>query len=335
MKIKMSKLLVVMLLIAAAFILFLIVSGIKQSKPFLTDEYYKNISYAANLEGKYGTLGSYNVNYAEFDHEERAIGKIRVYYPSLGEGLEGAGAEGAAEEGASSNISSAMGTDKYPMILIVNGSASPAKKYQPFFKRLASWGFIVVGNDDGGAGTGASTETTLNFMLEGDFKNNIDEDSIGIAGYSQGGAGALAAVTMQPSGSKYKAIFTGSAAYPALATTMGWNYDVSKINIPYFMTASNGKSDDSGTEEIDTNFGGVSPLKGLKQVYDGMGPDVPKVLARVDGVEHEDILTETEAYMTAWFMYLLKGDEEAAKVFLGDGAEILTNSKWVDVEMNL
>ena len=36
--------------------------------------------------------------------------------------------------------------------------------------------------------------------------------------------------------------------------------------------------------------------------------------------------------MTAWFRYTLMNDEEASKVFLGDSAEILSNSNnWQDV----
>jgi hypothetical protein len=53
-------------------------------------------------------------------------------------------------------------------------------------------------------------------------------------------------------------IFTGSAAYPFLAHNMGWDYDVGKVTIPYFVT--------SGTGETD---------------------DVEKVRARATGAEHE------------------------------------------------
>ena len=38
--------------------------------------------------------------------------------------------------------------------MVVNGSQSPARTYLPFFERLASWGFIVVGTDDPQPGTG-------------------------------------------------------------------------------------------------------------------------------------------------------------------------------------
>ena len=42
----------------------------------------------------------------------------------------------------------------------------------------------------------------------------------------------------------------------------------------------------------------------------------------------------TDGYMTAWMLWQLTGDEEAAKVFVGEDAEILKNPNWQDVEKN-
>ena len=39
--------------------------------------------------------------------------------------------------------------------------------------------------------------------------------------------------------------------------------------------------------------------------------------------------------MTAWFMYWLQGDQEAGKAFLGEDAEILSNTCWQDIEKNI
>ena len=38
--------------------------------------------------------------------------------------------------------------------------------------------------------------------------------------------------------------------------------------------------------------------------------------------------------MTAWMLWQLQGDAEAARVFVGDDAEILTNANWQDIEKN-
>lgn len=37
---------------------------------------------------------------------------------------------------------------------------------------------------------------------------------------------------------------------------------------------------------------------------------------------------------STWMLYHLQGDMEAASVFVGENAEILTNSGWQDVEKN-
>jgi len=46
------------------------------------------------------------------------------------------------------------------------------------------------------------------------------------------------------------------------------------------------------------------------------------------------MLIRGDGYLTAWMLYQLKGDDEAAKVFIGEDAEILHNSNWQDVEKN-
>ena len=42
---------------------------------------------------------------------------------------------------------------------------------------------------------------------------------------------------------------------------------------------------------------------------------------------------EGDPYMTAWFEYWLKNDQEAGKVFLGEDAELLKNDRWQDVRI--
>ncbi|MCR5228572.1 MAG: hypothetical protein K6D03_00430 [Solobacterium sp.] len=37
---------------------------------------------------------------------------------------------------------------KYPAVIFVNGTGIRGSKYKALFKHLASWGFIVAGNED-------------------------------------------------------------------------------------------------------------------------------------------------------------------------------------------
>ena len=281
----------------------------------ITEGYYKNFRSDAPLEIKYSGLGSYETAYTEFSSDNASIGKVRVWYPKE---LESGG-------------------KAWPMIMVVNASGTPAASYEPFFPRLASWGFIVVGNEDPQTGTGETASVTLDFMLnipaDSLLSGKIDTENMGIIGYSQGGAGAICALTNYENGTRYKTIFTGSAAYPTLARNMGWAYDMSKVTVPCFMCAGTGKSDDSGSDP-EKGFGGVSPLSALVENYNKIPDSVMKIRSRAVGAEHEQMLARSDGYMTAWMLYQLAGDEEAGGVFLGEDAEILRNANWQDVEKN-
>jgi len=322
---RFMKIIGIVLLCIIGVILLLIVgltlkNRIERNKPWLADDYYTQINYEMPLEQKYAGLGNYEVKQATHKLDEKSIENIRIWYPANMEATD----------------------SKYPMIIAVNGSNTAALNYEPFFSRLASWGFIVVGNDDRQSGTGASTSVTLNYMLqlnrnsESVFHEKIDDIKIGCVGYSQGGAGAIRAVTEFENSDSFTCLFTGSAAYALLANNMGWGYDVSKISIPYFMTAGTGASDDVGNSEIHNNevFAGVAPLASLVENYNMISNDVFKVKARVSGAEHGDMQIKTDSYMTAWMLYHLREDDEAGSVFIGESAEILSNSGWQDIEKN-
>ena len=314
---KVMKFIGVIILVIAAVVAALVIKGlIEAKKTSVKDDYYTEFSSFASLEQKYSQLGTYEVSSFDDPSDNETIKKVRFWYPSELENSD----------------------KKYPVIVVVNASGTPAFKYEPWFKRLASWGFIVVGNEDPQAGTGESTSIMLDYLLnlpkDHRLNDRFDKENIGIVGFSQGGAGALAAVTMYDNGTAYKTIFTGSAAYPFLAGNMGWNYDVSKIKIPYFMAAGPGATDDKGVADITKEYAGVAPLASLIENYETISDDVLKVRARATGAEHEDMLARSDGYMTAWMLWQLCGKEEADSVFTGEDAEILHNNNWQDVEKN-
>ena len=314
---KVMKIIGVIILVIAAVVAALVIKGLVEAKKTsVKEDYYTGFSSSAPLEQKYSQLGGYKVSSFDDPSENATIKKVRFWYPSELENSD----------------------TKYPVIVVVNASGTPAFKYEPWFKRLASWGFIVVGNEDPQAGTGETTSIMLDYLLNllQDHKLNgrLDTENIGIVGFSQGGAGALAAVTMYDNGTAYKTIFTGSAADPCRAGNMGWNYDVSKIKIPYFMAAGTGATDDKGVADITKEYAGVAPLASLIENYGAISDDVVKVRGRATGAEHEDMLARSDGYMTAWMLWQLCGDEDAAAVFVGENAEILHNNNWQNVEKN-
>ncbi len=113
---------------------------------------------------------------------------------------------------------------------------------------------------------------------------------------------------------------------------MDWSYDVSKINIPYFMVAGTGHFDAGTAQDITATQGqGICPLWSLNKNYENIPDTVNKIMARRVDTDHGDMLRHADGYMTAWFMYWLKGDTKAGDAFFGDNAEILTNTNWQDV----
>ena len=298
----------VIIVVALALILMLGRNILDAKLPALSGNYYKSFKSQAELEQKYSQLGEYSVDSYTLENADETAGEINVWYPKNTE-------------------------HKVPMIIVANPSKLPASNYKPFFERLASWGFVVVGNEDPQSGNGASTSATLEAMKglveTHPLRDVIDFDKIGVVGYSQGGSGALAAVTEYDNGSEFKAIFTGSAVEPGLAKSMGWVYDTSKIQASYFMTASTGDTDtgDGKTE-------GVAPLTSLMDAYISLEGDCEKIRARVSNADHNDMLKKCDGYMTAWMLYELAGDREAAMAFTGPDAEILTNANWQDIEKN-
>lgn len=311
-------------LLCIVILIILLVGGlmiknyIDSQKSWLEKDYYTEFQSDLVLEKKYAGFGNYNVSSTVIKSEDDTIKNIRIWYPAELENK----------------------TQDYSLIIVTNASNMAALNYEAFFERLASWGFVVVGNDDRQAGTGSSTSKTLDYILSLDndqnsiFYNKISQKNIGIVGYSQGGAGAIRAVTEFENSNQYKTIFTGSAAYALLAKNMGWGYDASKISIPYFMTAGTGTSDDTGVEDAEKEYGGVAPLSSLIANYEKITDDVFKLRARAVGAEHDDMQARTDGYMTAWMLYQLQGDEEAEKAFIGEDAEILTNINWQDIEKN-
>lgn len=168
---------IILIVLVVGFLL--IKNYIDSQKPWLEKDYYTQFQPDLELEKKYAGLGDYEVSGMVVKSGDKTIGNIRIWYPSEMENMQ----------------------NRYPLIVVVNGSNTAALNYEPYFERLASWGFVVVGNDNRQAGTGISTSQTLDYMLEQNqnpgnlFYEKIDTQNIGIAGYSQGGVGAVRAVT--------------------------------------------------------------------------------------------------------------------------------------------
>ena len=301
---KIIKIVLIILLtiILVLFLLYLY----KDNAPVLFEGYNKKIETGGNIEYKYLQKGKYETSHITVK-VEKPMKKYTIYYPS---------------ELESDN-------KKYPLVFITNGTGGKATMYKPLYKRLASWGFIVIGNQDKGTGTGESTSKTLDYMLEENenkdsiFYHKIDIDNIGIFGFSQGGAAVMRAITMYENSKYFKTAVSLSPVNEKTANDVGYPYDLTKVDIPIMMLAGT-----SGEFETDI----VIPIENMKTMYDKISSF--KVMARRVGADHDMMMYCADGYVTAWMMWQLQGDNEAKKAFVGDNPELLINKLYQDQKIN-
>lgn len=182
---------VLLILLALPFVLGILLTGLylyADNKPDIRKDYNLKIETGGEIEAKYLHGGDYQKKRVTAKAED-PIKKYSIYYPAE---METAGRP-------------------YPMLLVVNGTGGKATKYEPQFKLFASWGFIAVGTQDKGTGSGETTVTTLRYMLEQNenpnsvFYQKVDVDNIGITGFSQGGAAVFNALTKYEESKYFKA----------------------------------------------------------------------------------------------------------------------------------
>lgn len=223
-------------------------------------------------------------------------------------------------------------TEKTPVVIFVNGTGIKTSKYTAVLEHLASWGFITIGTEEEYAWNGFSAEMCYRLMErldtqaevdgweENPFFGKIDFDNIGISGHSQGGVGVINAITDTQHADGYKAAFAASPANKELSHALMWDNDASKITIPILILSSTGDAD----ENLVVNGAQVN------EIYDDIIQSPMKVLARRNDANHGDMLYFSDGYMTAWFMWQLQGDMDAAKAFIGVAPELLENPLYQD-----
>lgn len=264
------------------------------------------------IENRYRNYGMYASSDVTFENVNiENVKKIKVYYPN----------EMVLYPGK-----------KYPLVVMVNGTGVEYPKYEATFKHLSSWGFIVAGNDDPSTADGNSAIKTSQYMLnlnnqkDSLFFNKIDSEKIGISGHSQGGAGTFNAITRHGDSSKaFKCAFASSATTKSCMDKFKldpWRYQSELVNIPIMTVISNGNTDK-----------GICPLNEAKENFDKIG-GIKKVFGVRKNVDHGDMLVAHDPYMTAWFCFILKNDEEASQAFSGQDAEFLRNNEnWENCEI--
>lgn len=302
---KVLKIIGIIILIPIVLIIVLLV--LLSFVPAVPKNYTKEVKTGGNIESKYLAMGEYKVKSTKSKATELTKYNY-VYYP---------------EELENSN-------KKYPVVVVLNGTGVLPKKYKALFKHLASWGFIVVGNDDGSTGFGKSADETIDYIKKANEDKNsvlngkIDIDNIGVTGHSQGGAGVFTSISIMEHKDEYKTAVALSPTHEESALAFGWNYDLTKINIPILIVA--------GTQgDFETQM--VLPLEKMIDMYNKIPSS--KIMMRRIGSDHGQMLYSADGYVTAWFMWKLQGDEEASRAFIGDNPEIINNKLYQDQKINL
>lgn len=275
------------------------------SRPAVPVNYQKTTETGGEIEAKYMANGPYKVSLKE-EGTLLDFGKFWIYYPS-----------------------ELTETDKkYPVIVICNGSGTPLSKYPTVAEHYASWGFIVIGTEEMNSWNAFGAEMSIRYLermnenqkiedTESIFYQKVGFDNVGIVGHSQGGVGVINAITDTKHQNIYKCAVSLSPTNKTLAHNLFWDYDASLIDIPILLIAGEGGGDDW-----------VVTGEQLVEIYN----DIPdnKIAIRRKSTPHNEVLYKPDGYITAWFMYHLRNDEEAAKAFTGENPEILQNGLYTD-----
>ena len=295
------------ILVLAVVLLLIAIVIIGRFVPVVSRDYHEKTATGGEIEARYISRGRYEVSSSTVKRDD-SLKQILVFYPSQLENTE----------------------KRYPVVVYSNGTGQRGSQYKSLYRHLSSWGFVVLANDDPESYSGLPAEKTLSWILEENekedsiFYGKIDTDRIGTYGHSQGGAAVFNTITVQEHSNLYKTAVSLSPTHEELADALGWHYDLKKVRVPVFIIAGT-----AGEFEIET----VIPFEKLSAMYEKLGS--PKAMERRKGAEHANTVTDADGYVTAWFMWQLQDDAEAAKAFTGDHPELLENPLYQDQRINL
>jgi hypothetical protein len=195
--------------------------------------------------------------------------------------------------------------EKYPVITWANGTCGYTHGYAPLLGTVASHGFVIIASNSTWTATPPTNTVQLRALdyaeaLNADpnsiYYQRLDLDKIGAMGHSQG-SGATAAAASDP---RIKAIIM-------------WNKGTS--NAKPFLNVSG---------ERDMNDAGPGALESATNAATQPGAWLYFHQVLVTGGNFTGHLTLMEQpervweVAVAWWKYMLHGDEEAKKMFVGD-----------------
>lgn len=305
---KVIKIICIVIIIIV--IAVMIVLKYLSTAPTPSSDYRDKLKTGGQIEEKYLQNGSYETAYHE-DLAMQNFEKYEIWYPA---------------ELKNTN-------KKYPIIVVNNGSGWKASRSKHIYEYYASWGFIVIGNEESHSWNAFGAEMTIKHIQslndnkilndnENIFYQKMDFENVGVIGHSQGGVGVFNAITNTKHKYIYKTAVALSPTNQELAEGLEWHYDVSQINIPIMLVSGEGGGDDW-----------VVTGEQLASIYENINSE--KFMMRRKNTSHGETQFSEDGYVMAWFMWQLQGDEEAAKAFIGDAPEIMDNVLYQDQRIDI
>jgi hypothetical protein len=226
---------------------------------------------------------------------------------------------------------------KSPILTWGNGANSLPRVYSVLFTRLVSWGFTIVASTQANTGGGSEINNGAKYLVAQDsvkgspFYRNLNTAEVGAFGHSEGAAGAINAVASSPS--LYSTVLTFSLPSPFVSlpnsdcpTLTACVPHTPLVRCPAFLISTHGTWDSVlSSPAIETAY--------YNSIW--MAPATLGIVA--EGMDHTSIQNPGTnsghpgpflGYVTAWFMYRLRGDTTAAKAFTGPDPELTSNANW-------
>ena len=189
-----------------------------------------------------------------------------------------------------------------PVIIYINPLDYSYEVYAKQLERLASWGFVTVGNNaKKNTGNGEQAIKILQTLKEWNsihFKNKLNLDKVGLVGHLEGAVGAINSVIKSPN--EFKALYILSPIQNEIIKKQKypWEYDTSKIQTPTLMVSTDSPLDRIMYISADNfnNYFKAIPVKAISGV-------------RKDKSSESMYLYET-AYITIFFLEQLRTIED-------------------------
>ena len=186
----------------------------------------------------------------------------------------------------------------HPLIVWGNGTGGTPTTYGSGLEHWASWGFVMAAANTSNAGSGDEMLDCIDYLQNSSYAGNIDFSKIGASGHSQGGGGTIMAGR--------DARITATA--PVQPYILGLGHQTSsqyQQHAPMLLLSGS----------LDTLAG---PTLNQAPVFSRV--DVPVFWATLNGASHFEPVGDFgdyKAMTTAWWLYQLSGDSDAASLFTG------------------